>query len=105
MKKNLLAPFISAALLMPMVALAIPGTIGNFGTFADRIKDFAWQIFGLVAVVMFVIAGILFLTAQGDTDKLTKAKQAFLWGVAGVVVGIIAYSILAIAGALLGTGI
>ena len=63
------------------------------------------MIFGLIAVVSIVLAGILFLTAQGQPDKLQAAKAAFIWGVAGIVVGIIAYSIIAIiSGVLTGGG-
>lgn len=106
MKRNLIIlPLIGLVLFAPVVASAIPGTIGSFAAFADRVKDFAWQVFALLAVIMFIIAGIMFLTAQGDPDKVGKARSAFMWGVAGVIVGIIAYSILAITGALLGTGI
>ena len=57
-----------------------------------------WIIFALFVVVCFVVAGIMFLTAMGDPAKLKIARSAFIWGVAGVVVGILAYSILWIIG-------
>ena len=51
-------------------------------------------IFGTVAVVCFVLAGILFLTAQGDMEKVKTAKHATIWGVVGVGVGLIAFGII-----------
>jgi len=48
--------------------------------------------FGL-AIIMFLYAGILFLIAEGDPSKLTKARQAVLWGVIGIVVGLLGYGI------------
>lgn len=106
MKRNsIISSLIGLTLCVPLAVFAVPGQIGSWANLADRIKDFAWQVFALIAVIMFIIAGVLFLTAQGEAEKLTKARSAFMWGVAGVVVGIVAYSILYIVGSFLGTGI
>jgi len=56
----------------------------------------AGLIFGGVAVIMFVVAGVLFLSAQGEPEKLKQARAAVIWGVAGVIVGILAFSIIAV---------
>lgn len=56
----------------------------------------AGLIFGAVAVICFLVAGVLFLTAAGDPGKLTIARAAFIWGIVGVVVGILAFSIIEI---------
>jgi hypothetical protein len=61
-----------------------------------------WIIFGGIAVIAFVVSGILFLTAGGAPEKVATARNAAIWGIAGVVVGILAYSILAIVGTALG---
>jgi len=53
-------------------------------------------VFTIIAVVCFVIAGVLFLTAQGSPEKIQAARNAFLWGVAGVVVGVLAFTIISI---------
>ena len=58
-------------------------------------------IFGSIAVICFVVAGILFLTAQGAPEKLKTAKAAVLWGVVGVVVGIVAFSVIALVEAMI----
>ena len=70
----------------------------------DGILSAVWIIFTAVVVISFVVAGILFLTAGGAPDKIKTAKAAFIWGVAGVVVGIIAYSIIGIVGGILTGG-
>ena len=56
----------------------------------------AGLIFGGIAVIMFVVAGGLFLSAQGDPEKIRQARSAVIWGVAGVIVGILAFSIIAV---------
>jgi len=42
---------------------------------------------GAVVVVFFLVySGFLFVTAQGNEDKISKAKGAFLWTVVGAIV-------------------
>ncbi len=98
MKKNLIVlSLILTILVMPVLAFAQPPkTYTSLDVIIQRIQALAWQVFGLIAVICFIIAGILFLTSGGEAEKIQTARQAFMWGVAGVVVGIIAFSIIAI---------
>lgn len=42
-------------------------------------------VIGLPIAALFIIyAGFLFVTAQGNTEKITKAKLTFLWTIVGV---------------------
>ncbi len=106
-KGNLAKIIIAGALLLPIAALAVdagtpPAGGLNISGLYNAIKIAAWSVFAIVALVMFVIAGSLFLTAAGSPEKIQQARQAFLWGIAGVVVAIIAYSALTLVGSLLG---
>lgn len=76
----------------------------DFESATEAILGAVGYFFGAFAVIMFVVCGILFLTANGDAQKLTTAKNALLWGVVGVVIGIIAFSIVGIVGGILGGG-
>lgn len=52
----------------------------------NAIIDFIVKI-GAVIVVFFIIyAGFLFVTAQGNEDKISKAKTTFLWTIIGSLV-------------------
>lgn len=62
----------------------------------SNIIEQIWIIFAAFAVIMFVWAGMLFLTASGDPSKLDKARKAVAWGVVGVAIGILAFSIVSI---------
>ncbi len=60
----------------------------------NKIKELgklAWTILVSLAVVMFVYAGILFLISSGSPDKLGKAKKTFIWGIAGLILGLLAF--------------
>jgi len=92
-------------LLLPVMALAqmetnAPGgtgaSIGSLRQIVHSIENAMGMVFGGIAVIMFLVAGILFLTAGGTPEKVQAARSAFIWGIAGVVVGIVAFSIVAI---------
>ncbi len=50
-------------------------------------------VIGFVAVVMIVVGGIGFVTSQGDTSKVAKARNTILYGVVGLVVALLAFAI------------
>jgi hypothetical protein len=50
---------------------------------------------GVVAVVVIIIGGILYVTSTGDPGKTKRAKDTILYAVIGLVVAIMAYAIVA----------
>lgn len=48
---------------------------------------------GVVAVFMIILGGINFITSQGDTAKVTKARNTILYGAIGLVIALLAYAI------------
>ena len=99
MDKKIALPIFIGLLAFPIAAFAqLHGYGPDIGItdLTSSIETTLWVIFGAIAVVCFIIAGILFLTAQGAAEKLQTARSALIWGVAGVVIGIVAYSIVAI---------
>ena len=101
MNKKIATIFSSIILFaMPIVMLADinPGAAPNqqnitITDIINKILNFVWPLFVGFAVIMFIVAGFNFLTAQGDASKVGAARQAVLWGVVGVVVGILAVSL------------
>ncbi|MDR3298129.1 MAG: pilin [Candidatus Nomurabacteria bacterium] len=51
------------------------------------------SLIGLVAIIMIILGGIQYSTSQGDTGKLKKAKDTIMYGIIGLVVAILAFSI------------
>ncbi len=45
-------------------------------------------IFGFVAIISFLISGIMYLMAAGDEKTQEKAKKQMKWSITGVVVGL-----------------
>jgi hypothetical protein len=78
---------------IPFFVLADDPIIETGDDVVEIINNFAkflWAIFGGVAVIFFVIAGITFLTAAGDPTKFEKAKKMVFYGVIGVAVALLA---------------
>ncbi len=52
-----------------------------------------WPLFIAFAILMFILSGFQFLVAQGDPAKIATARGFVLWGIVGVAVGVLAFSI------------
>lgn len=50
-------------------------------------------VLGAIAVIVIVISGIKYATSDGDSGKVTSAKNTILYAVVGLVVAILAYAI------------
>ena len=99
MNKKLVVTLTSLTLLaLPLVSMAItfadmPGVLNiNIIYVIHGILSVVWWVFVTLTVILFVLAGISFLTAQGDPAKLEQARQFVIWGAAGVIVGVLAFS-------------
>lgn len=69
------------------------GNITSLWFVIIAILNFIWPIFIGFAIIMLLLAGFLFLTAQGEPSKVKEARFAVIWGVVGIIVGILAFSI------------
>ncbi|MEK7620837.1 MAG: hypothetical protein AAB395_00595 [Patescibacteria group bacterium] len=48
---------------------------------------------GMVAVIFIVIAGLRFVTSNGDANTVSSAKNTIIYAVIGIVVAVMAYAI------------
>jgi len=53
--------------------------------------NYAIIVIGVLAVLIFVYAGYLYLTAGGNEEKITTAKNVVLYAVVGVVVSVLGF--------------
>lgn len=65
----------------------------NILSIGVSITNAIWIVFTIIAVIAFIVAGIIFLTAFGDAEKVRQARSAVIWGVVGIIVAILAYGI------------
>lgn len=93
MKKIVASFLLLSVLAVPAMAFAQPNAIIDNLRQLVVVKKPIWVASGLIALIAFVVASILFFLAAGNSEKIAQAKTVFLWGIVGVVVGIVAYSI------------
>lgn len=86
-------------------ANSMTGNITNTDTLVGVIMGLvnwvAWFV-GLLAVLMGLYAGILFITAGGNAETLTKARNILLYAIVGIAVAILAFSLVAISQSVFG---
>ena len=58
-----------------------------------NIINFVYYIAGIVAVIVIIVAGIMYSTSLGDSGRITRAKNMILYSVIGLVVIIAAFAI------------
>jgi hypothetical protein len=101
-KIKTLASAVSVAVLTaPTLALAQFDTPGGTnlpsGSIMGIVRNFMnWILIlvGILGVIGFAIAGILYLTAAGDEDRIASAKKAMIYSIIGVVVALLGVVIL-----------
>ncbi len=107
MKKLFMSAVAAIALLAPTVTNAIWGASGgkstadvgtetgmtalSFGQILTNIASWLIGILGVGAIISFVVAGILYLTAAGDEAKTEKAKSIMTFAIIAVVVALVGY--------------
>lgn len=61
--------------------------------FIGKIINVAFGLLGIVFVVLILYAGFTWMTAQGDTKAVDKAKTMLTQAVIGLIIMVLAYSI------------
>lgn len=89
--KKLILSFILTLLILPVVTNAQGTPNIDITKIFNNFLSFVLNpiFFGLI-IVMFVWAGILYITANGDPSKIQKANQAVIWAIVGIAVGLLA---------------
>lgn len=62
-------------------------------SFVTTIIDFAITIMGAIAVILFIVAGFMFMTANGNQTKLDEAKDIIKYAATGLIVALLSYVI------------
>ncbi len=66
------------------------------------ITDWAFWIMMILAVLMFVIGGGVFVTSAGNPERAARGKQVVIYGIIGLVIALLAKLIPAVARFLIG---
>jgi len=62
----------------------------TIGQLLESIANSITTVVGAIAVIMFIIAGVLFVTSAGNPDQVTKAKSFLKYAIIGFIIALIA---------------
>ncbi|QQS61717.1 MAG: hypothetical protein IPN70_02190 [Candidatus Moraniibacteriota bacterium] len=51
----------------------------------DTFLKWILSIFGIIAIIAFVVSGIMYLTSGGDENQIDSAKRYMIWSIVGVI--------------------
>ena len=74
------------------VASSLPGA--SLSEIISGTMDWLLAIVGFIAIIGFVISGIMYLTAAGNDSQIKTAKEAMKWSIVGVIVALVGYVVI-----------
>jgi type IV secretory pathway VirB2 component (pilin) len=102
--RGLLSFIITMSLIIPVVTLAqwtLPTSLqagglsdASFYEIIKRLLNYLLGFIGVLAVVGFVVAGIMYITAAGDENRMENAKKMLTYSIIGLAVALLSLVIL-----------
>ena len=59
------------------------GNVTSFSQIISNITKYISGVIGVLAILMFIIAGILFVISAGEPEKIQRAKKTAIWAAIG----------------------
>jgi len=111
MKNKIISLLILSVALAPVFVLAETITIDNpldpniktLWQLIDKVIDFVFMIAWMVTPIIIIVSGFFFMTAQGEPEKILKAKKIILWALIGLLIVTSAKGLVALFATILGT--
>ena len=66
---------------------------GSVEQIAKTITNVLLFLIGVISVIMIVIGGIKYTTSNGDSNRVTAAKNTIMYAIIGIIVAILAYAV------------
>jgi len=82
------------AVFEPQIALKGVGTGSTIGNYIEAIYKYAIGIVGILATVVMMWGGVIWITAGGNTERISSAKSWISASLTGLVLALASYTIL-----------
>jgi len=70
-----------------------PGVPQDFTALLTQIADKVGEIVRDLGIIMVIVAGVLYLTAAGNPQRISTANKALLFAIVGIAIGMAAHQI------------
>lgn len=97
--KNIITLFLIITFCLPLlvsaqdVTLTNPAKVSTVVDFLIQVRNFLWMLVAPLSAIMMIWAGILFVTSQGNPNKVGQAKSLLTYIVIGVFLALLATGI------------
>ena len=105
-----------ALVLLPAISLAQPianptggsgvtspiNSVTGVQDLLNRVLRIMYVIFFIIAAIFIVLAAFKYLTAQGDEEKVGEAKKMLIYAIVAIAVALIATGVSSVVGGVLG---
>lgn len=102
MNKKIFFLILLNILMLPVLAQAAEANNVTIQSMVHAAENTALFIASGVTVILWIVTGVLFLSAQGAPEKVNMAKKALIAAVAGTMLVIVAASAIALVGSMFG---
>ena len=114
MKKNYIVALVTIGTLLSVASGAFAGDIVRLDNplapagvtsipiLIEKITQFVSGIVGTLASLMFVISGIMFVTAGGSSERIGKAKKTAIYAGVGLIIAVAGTALAAVIRAAIG---
>ncbi len=108
MKKYIVTTILTVTLFAPMILVAVTGQEGPPDVDVDvivvmnRVVNWVFAFFLVIAVLFIIIAAFQFLTAGGDSTKVSGARDKLLYAAIGIMVAMLSRAIIPMVRMILG---
>jgi hypothetical protein len=78
------------------VGAGLPGQIGGTGSLRELVLDiinFFLGFLALLAVIMIIYGGFLYVSSQGNQEEIDQAKKILIYAVIGIIVIVISFAL------------
>lgn len=98
-KENTIAFLVLFCIFIPLIALGNGSPVESpedIERVLNNIVKWFYRFFIIITVIFFLFAGLTYLTANGDPNKIDKAHKMVKYGVVGALVALLSGSVVAI---------
>jgi len=89
----ILSLIIFAGFVSAQTTIVDPINAGSFGNLLTRIANGVTGLVATLSGIMIIVAGMMYLTSAGDTQKMNTAKTALKYAIIGIVLSLLAIPI------------
>lgn len=89
--KNFITQFAENVPKVPASSSGIPTISGD--SLLTNGLNLTYFLAGVIAVIVIIVAGIMYTTSSGDASKVTKAKNLLTYSIVGLIVVLTAFVI------------